>query len=154
MAVKRFDPISAEDLRRLTVREVMTPDPLTLGGETSLSEAVDLMDQRGILHFPVVDPEGRLVGVLSERHIRDAQPSVLTLRDAEARRRALRATPVSRVYVSEPVTIEADATLRMAISRMRSYKAGCLPVLERGRLVGIVTSGDLIALLEAVLMAE
>lgn len=153
MAVKRFAPISAAELRQLAIRDVMTEDPVTLGSETSLSEAVDLMDQRGILHFPVVDATGRLVGVLSERHIRDAQPSVLTLRDPEARRRALRATPVSRVCVFEPLTVEADASLRTAIGRMRSHKAGCLPVLDRGRLVGIVTSGDLVALLEAVLMA-
>lgn len=153
MVVKRLIAKSVEDARGLKVRDVMTPDPVTLRGETNLSEVVDLMEQKGILHFPVLDGDGRLVSILSERHIRDALPSVLTLRNPEARRRALRATPVSEVSVPDPLTIEAEADLHSAIGRMRRHKAGCLPVLELGRLVGILTSGDLIAVLDALLVS-
>ena len=84
--------------------------------------------------------------------MRDAMPSVLTLRDPVARRKALSATRVKQVWIEDPVTIDPDASILEAIGVMRGLHAGSLPVVDKDDgLVGILTAGDLISLLERVL---
>jgi len=134
------------------VREAMTADPRTLTPGAHLADAVELMESRGIQHLPIVS-NGMLVGLLSERHVRDALPSILTLRDPIARRKFLAATRIDQVWIANPLTIGPDETILDAIALMRSKKAGSLPVIEDGRLVGILTSGDLITMFERTLCA-
>ncbi len=132
------------------VRDVMTRSPLTVTPRTHLAEAVTLMEAKGVRHLPVLEGR-RLVGLLSERHVRDALPSVLTLQDPEARRRFLAATRVSQVWIQNPSTIHPDAPLIDAITRMRRLRAGSLPVVAATELVGILTSADLINAFDRVL---
>jgi CBS domain-containing protein len=93
----------------------------------------------------------RLVGMLNERHLRDAMPSVLTVDDPEARRRYLRVTQVAQVVPKHPPTVSPDAPLAEVIRAMRTHRIGGIAVAESQRLLGIVTSGDLITLLERIL---
>jgi acetoin utilization protein AcuB len=132
------------------VRDVMTTNPATIAPETRLSDAVELMHSHNIHHLPVVR-DGLLVGMLSERHVRDATPSILMLSDPAARRRSLYLTHVDQVCIKDPVTVSPGDSLVVAIAAMRRVRAGSLPVLDQGRLVGILTSGDLITLLERLL---
>jgi acetoin utilization protein AcuB len=141
---------SAQALRALRAGDVMTSNPVTLAPETPLSDALTLIDTRGIRHFPVV-AAGRLAGLLSERHLRDAMPSILTVEDPEARRRFLRVTLVSQVAAKDPATERPDAQLTDVIDTMRRHRVGALPIVEASQVVGIITSGDLIALLDRVL---
>lgn len=129
----------------------MAPTPVTIAPEARLSEAVELMKTRNIHHLPVVRGD-KLVGVLSERHIRDATPSILMLSDPEARQRSLYLTHVEQVCIKDPVTVAPGDSLLVAIGAMRRVRAGSVPVVDHGRLVGILTSGDLITLLEKLLM--
>jgi acetoin utilization protein AcuB len=108
------------------------------------------MEEGRIQHFPVVEGE-RLVGMLSERHLRDAMPSVLTVDDPEARRRYLRVTEVAQVMPKDAPTVGPDAPPAEVIRIMRAHRIGEIAVAEGKRLVGIVTSGDLITLLERIL---
>ncbi len=142
--------LSAEDLRRLTARDIMTADPLTVEPGTKLSKAAELMEERGIQHFPVV-AEGRLVSLLGERHLRDAMPSVLTVEDPEARRQYLNVTRVEQVAPKNVPVVRLAAPLAEVIALMRKHRLDGVAVAEDGRLAGIVTSGDLITLLERVL---
>jgi acetoin utilization protein AcuB len=144
---------SHRDLTTLTVGDVMTPSPKTLGPDSRLSEAWELMDEHNFMHVPVVDGD-RLVGLLSERHVRDAMPSVLTLSDPEGRKKALHLTRVSQVMLTAPKSLAPTTLLRDAIKTMRRYKAGSLPIVDRGHLVGILTAGDLITVLERILSDE
>ncbi|MCZ7681518.1 MAG: CBS domain-containing protein [Sandaracinaceae bacterium] len=128
----------------------MTRSPVVAAPETHLSEAVALMESRGVRHLPIVR-DGRLVGLLSERHVRDALPSILTLSEREARRRFLAAARVDQVAITAPVVIGPEDTVLEAIRRMRRLRAGSLPVVERDRLVGIVTSADLLNAFERML---
>ena len=143
---------TAGDLRRLTARDVMTAAPLTVEPGTKLSKAAELMDQRGIQHFPVVEGE-RLVSMLGERHLRDAMPSVLTVDDPEARRRYLNVARVEQVAPRGVPSVRPDAPLAEVIALMRKHRLDGVAVAEGERLAGIVTSGDLITLLERVLRA-
>lgn len=137
--------------RDTRVRDIMTPQPAAVAADTSLLEAFELMERKKIRHLPVVK-DGRLVGLLSERHVRDAMPSILTLSDAGARRRALAATRVDRVWIHNPATVASDAPVLDAIRMMRRLRAGSLPVVDGTHLVGILTSGDLITFLERILL--
>jgi CBS domain-containing protein len=108
------------------------------------------MDERGIQHFPVVQGD-RLVSLLGERHLRDAMPSVLTVDDPEARRQYLNVTRVEQVAPKNVPTIGLDTSLGDIIALMRKHRLDGVAVAEGGRLAGIVTSGDLITLLERLL---
>jgi acetoin utilization protein AcuB len=136
----------------MTARDVMTAAPLTIEPGTKLSKAAELMEQKGIQHFPVVEGD-RLVSMLGERHLRDAMPSVLTVDDAEARRRYLSVTRVEQVAPKDAPSVRPDAPLTEIIGVMRKHRLDGVTVVEDERLAGIVTSGDLITLLERVLRA-
>jgi CBS domain-containing protein len=87
---------------------------------------------------------GELVGVVSERDLLRASLSELSEhRDAE-RRMFLHVVEISRVMSSPPVVIGPDATIREAALLMADRKIGCLPVVEGGRLIGIVTETDVL----------
>jgi acetoin utilization protein AcuB len=145
---------SPELLRKLTARDVMTPQPLAVGLETKLSRVMELMDERHIQHFPVVEGE-RLVGMLSEHDLHDAMPSVLTVDDPEARRGYLRVTQVAQVVPKHPHTVRPDAPLAEVIRTMRTHRLGGIAVTEgASRVVGILTAGDLITLLERILRSS
>ncbi|HEX7480380.1 MAG TPA: CBS domain-containing protein [Polyangiales bacterium] len=131
----------------------MTASPRTIEHDSRVSEAMDLMEGTGIRHLPVVR-DGKLAGLLTERHLRDALPSILTLRDPTARRKSLEATRVHQIWIENPVTVEPGASLLSVIAVMRRLRASSLPVVEHGALVGIITSGDLITVLEGVLQAK
>jgi CBS domain-containing protein len=145
---KRFSSPSL--LAKLTARDVMTAEPRTVTLATKLSKVSELMEEGHIQHFPVVDGQ-RLVGMLSERHLRDAMPSVLTVDDPEARRRYLRVTEVAQVMPKHSPTVAPDAPLAEVIRIMRAHRVGEIAVAEGESLFGIVTSGDLITLLERIL---
>jgi len=144
-------PTPAQDPRRLTARELMTPRPVTVTMSTPLSDVHNLMETRGIVHFPVVDESGHLVALLSERDLRDAMPSVLTVEDPDARRRFLRVTRVDQVAVKNPPSGRLDMPVLDVITQMRGHRAGALPIVDKGLCVGIISSGDLINLLERTL---
>ena len=132
------------------VRDCMTPNPIVLSDDAHASDAFDLMQKHGIWHVPTVR-DGAIVGLATERLIRDAQPSILTLRDPAARRKVLGAIRVGDVTIRNPVTIPPDVPIQQAIRTMRGVRAGSLPVIERGRIVGILTTGDLLSFLERLL---
>ncbi len=150
----RFGKVQPDALGALRARDVMTPDPVTIHHDAHLSDAAELMETRNIRHLPVV-VGGKLTALLSERHIRDALPSIHTLKDPTARRRALALTRVDQVALHNPTTMRDDASMLEIIQVMRNLHAGSLPVVNgAGTLVGILTSGDLINLLEAILRSS
>ncbi|MBI3931992.1 MAG: CBS domain-containing protein [Acidobacteria bacterium] len=129
-------------IRQLTVRQAMTPDPVTLGPEDSLMRALEVMRMRGIRRIPIVAGE-TLVGLLAEGDLKRSQPS--TLSDSEEEfNRVMEGTPVSRIMISNPITVSEDAELLDAAQTLHTTKFGALPVLRHGKLVGILTDNDLL----------
>jgi acetoin utilization protein AcuB len=113
----------------ITVRQVMDGRPVVVGPETSCGEGRRLMAEHGFRHLPVLS-EGRLVGIVSDRD----------LRSAEARAD----TAAARVMTPDPVAVTPDTRVEHAARVMLERRFGALPVTERGALVGIVTSTDLL----------
>ena len=127
----------------LLVQGFMTRDVIALDRNQPLDDVDDLIALKHVRHFPVVD-EGRVIGVVSER---DLLRSVLAqaLGYGTKARRTLMHTLRVKDIMSEPATTIASATTaREAARLMIERHVGCLPVVERGLLVGLVTESDLL----------
>lgn len=129
------------------VRSRMKTELVTLGATETLREAVRLELQRKIRHIPIVDADGKLVGIVTDRDIKRALPSPLTGQLArEEYDSVLDETPLQKVMTRDPSSISPDATLAEAVQMMFEKKIGGLPVVENGKLVGIFTQTDALAL--------
>ena len=133
----------------LKVSDIMTPDPVTISPEETLMEARQLMRLRKIRRIPVVS-DGRLVGILAEGDLKRAEPSTLSS-DQEEFMTVMEGTQVNRIMIQNLVTASPDMPLLDAARMLHSNKYGALPVLEDGKLVGILTDNDLIGALVRVL---
>jgi acetoin utilization protein AcuB len=119
----------------LTVRDVMATDLVTVRPHESARHAYRLMRDHRFRHLPVVE-DGQLVGILSDR---DLRPVLLSPTLARVR--------VGELMSEDLTTVVPDAPVEEAASLLVVKKIGCLPVVADGRLVGIVTETDLLAVL-------
>lgn len=133
----------------MLIRELMTAPAVTVTARTSVGAALKLLDERKITALPVVDGEGKLVGIVSEADLVQDQ-SLLDDRVPVAAVRASTPTPAQRiadVMTHLVVAVEADDQLETAIDLMRSTMMKSLPVLEHDKVVGMVSRSDVIHLL-------
>ena len=136
-------------VRQLTVADVMTASPVTLGPEDSLMRALEVMRLHGIRRIPVVLGDA-LVGLVVEGDLKRAEPS--TLSDSQEQfNQVMEETPVSRIMVNHPICVREETPLVEAATTLRETKYGALPVVRDEQLVGIVTDIDLIASLTQIL---
>jgi acetoin utilization protein AcuB len=128
----------------LKVKDMMKTPVTTVGPEESLHIADGLMTLGNLRHLPVLS-EGKLVGILTHRDMLRA-PGLLApvLGLAADTRAALRTLHVQEAMTTEVVTIGAEASLQEAAEQLLKYRVGSLPVMELGRLVGIITTSDLL----------
>lgn len=129
----------------------MTAHITTLDQEAKLLDAVLLLRSSGFRHLPVVK-DNKLVGLLSDRDVQRAAPSMFGEVSPEEYNRIFETTPVARVMARDPVTVTQDTPLRDAVEIMHRDKYGALPVVEGDKkLVGILTTTDLLGLLNTLL---
>ena len=135
-------------MKELKVRDVMTSDPTTLKRNDKLTLADDIMRLGRVRHLPVVDDDGEvLVGIVTQRDLfRDALAQALGY-GKHAQRKILDTLSVKDVMATEVVTTGPDTSLIEAARLLTERKIGCLPVIDDGRLVGILTEGDFVALI-------
>ena len=128
----------------IMVREWMTRRVFSIGPDARLSEAATLMRRRKVRHLPVVERGGRLVGMVTARDLRQAlfAPSV---RDGlENLRVVLDSLAVRDVMTRGVISVRAATSIREAARLMHERKVGALPVVERDRLVGLLTESDIL----------
>lgn len=121
----------------------MTTNPFTVGPENTVPEALALMEERRVRHLPVVEG-GRVVGVLSKGDIAAAMPSKATSFSAGEVTYLVNKLKVGKVMSRNPKTIGPDALLEEAALVMRDNKIEMLPVVDGGRLVGVVTESAIL----------
>lgn len=136
----------------MLVRDLMRPEPVTLAVTDRLDIAGDLMRLGRIRHLPVVDGE-RVVGIVSERDLLRAAVSSLLQLSGSAERDWLRTISVASVMSPHVFTVAPSTPLQAAVAIMVDKRIGCLPVVEDGRLVGILSETDCLRRLRTLLDA-
>lgn len=109
-------------------------------------EAAKMMEKEGVRHLVVLDG-ARVAGVLSDRDLRAAQPSMLLVKEGSMRNKALGVLHVAEMMSEAPFIVDEDAPAEVALRAMEQRKIGCVPVVDhQGALVGIVTGMDVVRL--------
>jgi|SRR4051812_6636262 CBS domain-containing membrane protein len=132
--------------KQLFVRDVMTKDVATLGRNDKLAVADDVMRLGRIRHMPVVDEEGALAGIVSQRDLFHSGLLRALGYGTHAKDQALGLLSLKEAMKTDVVTITPDAPLAEAAKIMLERKIGCLVVVEAKQLVGILTESDFVKL--------
>ena len=127
----------------MLVKDLMTSDPVTVAPETPFPEAFSLMRERAFRRLPVVDRRGRLVGIVVEKDLLYASPSKATSLSVFELNYLLSRLQVKEIMSKPVITVEPDLDAREAAHMMLEKKFGALPVIQGGRLVGIITESDI-----------
>jgi acetoin utilization protein AcuB len=126
----------------MLVRERMSAQPVTITSDVPITEALRVMRQNQVRRLPVLDEDGRLMGIVSEKDLLYASPSPATSLSIYEMHYMLSRLKVTELMTADPITTTPDALLEEAAIIMADNKIGGLPVVEDGNLVGIITETD------------
>jgi len=129
-----------------TVGDLMTKDLFLVEQNQKLARADEIMRTQRVRHVLVVDEEGELQGVLSQRDLFHGGLLRALGFGAHAKDQALDSLLVKEAMKTDVITTGPEASLENAARLMTEKKIGCLPVLDAGKLVGILTEGDFVLL--------
>ncbi len=134
----------------MLVRDWMTVNVLSLGVNSSVMDAAEILREKNIRQFPVLDPKGKLVGIVSDRDIRDAMPSKFIPGDAVMHKGGgLYTLTAEDIMTLDPITTTSDTAINEVAEILVKYKIGGLPVVDGGELMGIITQLDVLRFLSA-----
>ena len=137
-------------MKNLLVKDWMTTDVITIRPETTLTEAAALMREKAIRRLPIVNEDGKLVGILSQTDVMAARPSDATTLDIWEINYLLSRLKVEKVMTAQPYTVYPDSSLKDAAQLMVTHKIGGIPVVDdKNAVVGIITESDIFRVLIA-----
>lgn len=117
----------------MKVKNWMKANPVTIERTALLQDAAELMEEHAIRHLPVVDDD-QLVGFITQTDLRQYFfPSMVEK------------IPVHEVMVANPITISVNASIEKAARLIHDFKIGGLPVMDKQKLVGVITASDLVS---------
>jgi acetoin utilization protein AcuB len=130
----------------MLVKDLMSRQVLTVHASDSCLDAVGQMHRARVRHLPVVDRDGTLVGVVTDRDLRHHlfSPPVFKDLGETAVEALLKAVPVAQIMSTPVISVAADDELIDAARLMLEEKVGSLPVVHAGRVVGILTETDML----------
>ncbi len=127
----------------MPVQDYMSKDLITVDEDASIMKASKLMKQNNIRHLPVLR-KGRLVGIITDRELKEAAPSKATLLDIHEMYHLLDQVLIKGLMPKKLYTTIPEATVEKAAAIMLSRNISALPVVdEKGGLIGIITKGDI-----------
>ena len=132
-------------VRTIVVEQVMTAQPVCVAPDATLPELVELFHDRHFRHLLVVGPDGQLRGVISDRDV------LRMMGPGTAYKEVLEGILAGEIMSTDVVTADPHMPVADAVVSMIDHGISCLPVLDSGRLRGIVTSTDLHVLLQMLL---
>jgi acetoin utilization protein AcuB len=138
----------------MKIRDVMQGKVVSIADDAPVKKAYELMLKRGFRHMPVVDARGKLTGVISDRDVRAVAVMFRKRPTSYAHYLIPEQVRVREVMTGSPFTVTADDEVRRAVELFLAHQIGCLPVLDKGRLAGIVTRRDLLGVLGRLLAAR
>ncbi len=128
----------------MRVEKWMTARPVTLKATDSLARAIDLMKEKKIRRVPIVSDAGKLVGIVSDRDLKDVSPSRATTLDIWELHYVLDKLKLGDIMTKKPWTVTPEMPIEKAALLMLEKRVEGLPVLDaKGVLVGILTEGDI-----------
>jgi acetoin utilization protein AcuB len=127
----------------MLVKQKMTKKPITTTTDASVSDALSLMHEKKVHRLPVLDPGGKLVGIVSEGDLLYASPSPATTLNVWEMHALLAKLKVEKVMTRKVITVTEDTPVEEAACVMVEKKIGGLPVLREKELVGIITETDI-----------
>lgn len=127
----------------MLVRNRMIHAPVTVAPDTSFSDAYRLIREKKIRHLPVVDKKGKLIGIVTQKDLLHASPSSATALSVFEINYLLTTLHVREVMSSPPITVQEDTPIEEAAKVMVQNEIGCLPVIQDGNLVGLITETDI-----------
>ena len=119
----------------------MTKNPVTVSEDTPVLEAGEIMRKQGFSRLPVTRG-GKLVGIVTDRDMIRVSPSPATTLSVFEVNYLLSKLTLKDVMTKDPMTVAPEATLEEAAVLMRDNEVGALPVVEHGKLLGIITESD------------
>jgi acetoin utilization protein AcuB len=121
----------------------MSKPVYTISPETSLEDALSIMEKEHIRRLPVVDRDGNLVGIVTEQDLIKASPSEASLLDKWEIKSLMSTLPVEKVMTRQVITLTEDVLLEEAARIMADKKVSGLPVVRGSKVVGMLTETDI-----------
>jgi acetoin utilization protein AcuB len=134
----------------MLVRDWMTTDPITVGPDTSVMKASQIMKENNVRRLPVVDEAGKLAGIVSDRDLKEASPSKATTLDVHELYYLLSELKVKDIMSKRVVTIGPEDTVEKAAVIMLEHKITGLPVMKDSQVVGMLSQGDVFRVLTSI----
>jgi acetoin utilization protein AcuB len=126
----------------------MTKDPISVTSETSMMRAAKTIKDKAVHMLPVVDAAGKVVGVVTDRDLKEASPSKATTLDVHELYYLLSEIKVKDIMTSKVYTLTPEDTVERAAVLMRDKRIGGLPIVDAdNRLVGVITESDVLDVL-------
>ncbi len=125
----------------MKVKDIMTWNVITVSGDTPIMEARKIMETHKVRRLPVVD-KGKLVGVVTLDRIVGVGPSPATSLSVWEINYLLAKMKVREVMQKDVVSVGPDVSVEQALARAQAMKVGAAPVVEDGKVVGIITTND------------
>lgn len=129
------------------VGRVMHKELVTVPPDTSLVKAKDIIAEKRIAHLLVVDKEGKLIGIVSDRDLKRSWASPATTLSVHELNYLLKQLTVEMIMVKKTITIGPGTTIERAARIMQENRISALPVIEKEDLVGIITTTDVMEVL-------
>jgi acetoin utilization protein AcuB len=129
------------------VSDWMTTKVFTVKQDDNISDAIKLLKEKKVKHLPVVEDGEQVVGILSDRDIKDYTPSKVSTFDIHELNYILFTTKVAKIMVKNVIIAMPDMPIEEAAMVMYDKNIGCLPVVDQGKLIGIISDKDLFRVL-------
>ena len=124
----------------MLVEQIMTAAPYTLTKDSTIRDAMVLMREQKIRHIPIITNNREVIGVVTQRDLKEALPSSLETNEREH----LLDVTVERFMIKNPIMAHPLDTVEDLALTFYDSKVGCVPVISNGELVGIVTTTDVL----------
>jgi acetoin utilization protein AcuB len=127
----------------MLVKDRMTPNPKTISPDASHPEALRMLHKEKFRYLPVVDKNGKVVGMVTETDLLHAAPSSATSLSIYEMNYLLANLKIHEVMSSPAITVQEDVPMEIAAKIMIDKEIGCLPVMRGDKLAGVITETDI-----------
>lgn len=124
----------------MIVEKIMKTDLVTLTENDTIATAIQLLKIKKIRHIPIVDCDFKLVGIISDRDVRDASPSIFHINE----RHEYLQKPISSIMKTDVITGHPLDFVEELSALCYEHRIGCIPITKDGKLVGMITETDLL----------